>query len=91
MKERTYRYFHGKPLYSFGSGLTHARFVYSNLQPGTRSLGLGQSQAVDVGESKSGLARELGISRDTVYRYPAVAPPRKVTPKPPLKPRGGEL
>jgi beta-glucosidase len=48
MKERTYRYFHGEPLYSFGFGLSYARFVYSNLQLGTRNLDLGQSQAVDV-------------------------------------------
>lgn len=48
MKERTYRYFHGKPLYSFGFGLSYARFVYSNVQLGTRSLDPGKSQGVDV-------------------------------------------
>jgi beta-glucosidase len=31
MKERTYRYFTGKPLHSFGYGLSYTRFIYHNL------------------------------------------------------------
>ncbi len=32
MKGRTYRYFDGTPLYSFGFGLSYSSFVYSDLQ-----------------------------------------------------------
>src|SRR5262249_60663763 len=32
MRGRTYRYFHGKPLYAFGYGLSYASFQYSDLQ-----------------------------------------------------------
>jgi beta-glucosidase len=32
MKNRTYRYFTGKPLYAFGHGLSYSKFEYSNLR-----------------------------------------------------------
>jgi beta-glucosidase len=32
MKGRTYKYFHGEPLYSFGFGLSYTRFEYLNLE-----------------------------------------------------------
>ena len=40
---------------------------------------------VAAGESKSSLAREFGISRDTLYRYLTAAALRKVTTRPSLK------
>jgi beta-glucosidase len=40
MKERTYRYFTGKPLYEFGYGLSYTQFGYTALQaPETVSVG----------------------------------------------------
>ena len=32
MKNRTYRYFGGKPLYAFGHGLSYTKFDYTNLR-----------------------------------------------------------
>lgn len=32
MAGRTYRYFHGDPLYPFGYGLSYSAFLYSNLE-----------------------------------------------------------
>jgi beta-glucosidase len=32
MKNRTYRYFTGEPLYAFGHGLSYTKFIYNNLK-----------------------------------------------------------
>ncbi len=48
MKNRTYRYFEGQPLYPFGYGLTYSKFEYSNLKLSSPELDAGNSLAVDV-------------------------------------------
>jgi len=48
MKNRTYRYFDGEPLYPFGYGLTYSRFEYSNLKLSSRGLPAGDPLTVDV-------------------------------------------
>ena len=50
MKNRTYRYFEGEPLYSFGFGLSYSKFTYSDLKLSTSELDAGGSleAAVDV-------------------------------------------
>ncbi len=47
MAGRTYRYFHGTPLFPFGFGLSYTRFTYSNLRV-VRELGDALSVSVDV-------------------------------------------
>lgn len=47
MKNRTYRYFDGKPLYSFGYGLSYTKFVYSDLHL-PKQTQAGQSVSVSV-------------------------------------------
>ena len=42
MKNRTYRYFTGSPLYSFGYGLGYAKFAYSGTALSTTKLHAGQ-------------------------------------------------
>jgi beta-glucosidase len=48
MKDRTYRYFNGQPLYLFGYGLSYSKFEYSNLQLSTTELNAGDSLNVGV-------------------------------------------
>jgi beta-glucosidase len=48
MKNRTYRYFAGEPLYPFGYGLTYAKFEYSNLKLSSPELEAGNPVSVEV-------------------------------------------
>jgi beta-glucosidase len=52
MKNRTYRYFTGKPLYQFGYGLSYTHFAFSNLTLSSPSVAAGQPLTVD-GEIKN--------------------------------------
>jgi beta-glucosidase len=48
MKNRTYRYFDGQPLYPFGYGLSYSTFAYSNLKLSTGELNAGDPLRVEV-------------------------------------------
>ena len=48
MRNRTYRYFAGEPLYPFGYGLTYSRFEYNNLKLSSSSLSAGDPLTVEV-------------------------------------------
>jgi beta-glucosidase len=48
MRNRTYRYFGGQPLYPFGYGLTYSKFEYSNLKLSSPELEAENPLAVDV-------------------------------------------
>jgi beta-glucosidase len=48
MKNRTYRYFEGQPLYPFGYGLSYSKFEYSNLKLSNPELEAGNPLVVDV-------------------------------------------
>ena len=48
MKERTYRYFSGKPLYPFGYGLSYSKFAYSDLKAPAEALNAGDSLTVEA-------------------------------------------
>ena len=48
MKNRTYRYFDGQPLYPFGYGLSYSKFEYSNLKLSAPTLNAGDPLSVDV-------------------------------------------
>jgi beta-glucosidase len=48
MRGRTYRYFTGQPLFSFGFGLSYAQFEYSRLQLSSTELNAGSSLEVDA-------------------------------------------
>jgi beta-glucosidase len=48
MKNRTYRYFTGQPLYPFGYGLSYSKFEYSNLQLSATKLKAGEPLSVEA-------------------------------------------
>jgi beta-glucosidase len=48
MKGRTYRYFHGDPLYPFGYGLSYTKFAFSDLKLSTASVNAGDDLGVDA-------------------------------------------
>ena len=48
MKGRTYRYFEGDPLYPFGHGLVHTRFLYSDLRLDHAEVGSGDAFEASV-------------------------------------------
>jgi len=54
MKNRTYRYFTGKPLYGFGFGLSYTTFSYSGLKLSTTKLRAGEPLNVDVDVKNTG-------------------------------------
>jgi beta-glucosidase-like glycosyl hydrolase len=54
MKERTYRYFTGAPLYPFGHGLSYTSFAYSKPLLSSTSLKAGGMLGVDVDVSNTG-------------------------------------
>jgi beta-glucosidase len=54
MNGRTYRYFKGDPLFSFGFGLSYTKFKYSGLKLSTASLEAGKPLTVDVTVTNTG-------------------------------------
>ena len=54
MKDRTYRYFAGEPLYPFGFGLSYAQFEYSNLKFEKSSLEASDDLALTVDVKNTG-------------------------------------
>jgi beta-glucosidase len=56
MKNRTYRYFQGKPLYGFGDGLSYTTFTYLNIKLSSASLNAGDTLTVETDITNSGSA-----------------------------------
>jgi beta-glucosidase len=53
MKNRTYRYFEGEPLYPFGFGLSYSKFTYSHLRLSTNDLEAGTPLGVEMDVSNA--------------------------------------
>ena len=54
MKNRTYRYFTGEPLYGFGHGLSYTTFEYSGMKLSNSSLNAGDPLDVEVDIKNTG-------------------------------------
>ncbi|HEY4049748.1 MAG TPA: glycoside hydrolase family 3 C-terminal domain-containing protein [Acidobacteriaceae bacterium] len=54
MKGRTYRYFTGTPLYSFGYGLSYTTFAYKDLKLSTAALHAGDPLTVEADVTNTG-------------------------------------
>ena len=54
MANRTYRYFKGKPLYTFGYGLSYTTFKYSGLKVSAPTVKAGDTLGVDVDIKNAG-------------------------------------
>jgi beta-glucosidase len=82
MKNRTYRYFDGTPLYEFGYGLSYTKFAYSNLHVPAH-LRAGQPALVTVTVKNAG--RRSGDEVVEVYLRPAPdAAKRQISPDQPM-------
>ena len=54
MKNRTYRYYKGKPLYGFGYGLSYTNFAYSGVKLSTEHLQAGDTLHVEADVENKG-------------------------------------
>jgi beta-glucosidase len=77
MKNRTYRYFKGKPLYGFGYGLSYTDFAYSELKLAQTSVKAGESLSAQVtvrndGEIAGDEVAELYLARPAAKGNPVL-------------------
>jgi beta-glucosidase len=71
VKNRTYRYFEGQPLYPFGYGLTYSKFEYSNLKLSHPELDAGNPLGIDV-DVKNASGRPGDEVVELYIRFPKV-------------------
>jgi beta-glucosidase len=76
MKHRTYRYFTGTPLYSFGYGLSYTSFRYSNANLSSKHLQAGEPLEVNVQIENTG--ERDGDETFEVYLIPEAKPGRPI-------------
>jgi len=77
MKNRTYRYFTGEPLYGFGYGLSYSSFAFSNIQLSTYTVKAGQPLTVQADvKNTSGVAGDEVAELYIEYGQRADAPIR---------------
>ncbi|HEV2417802.1 MAG TPA: glycoside hydrolase family 3 C-terminal domain-containing protein, partial [Terriglobia bacterium] len=75
MQNRTYRYFHGKPLYTFGYGLSYSSFTFNNIRLSAKSLRAGQPLTV-----KLDVRNTSQVAGDEVAELYLTDPPSETAP-----------
>jgi beta-glucosidase len=78
MQGRTYRYFAGKPLYSFGYGLSYTTFAYRNLKFASSSLAAGDSPQVEADVENTGAVAGDEVVEVYVTQPKGFETPRRV-------------
>jgi len=76
MTNRTYRYFKGKPLFSFGDGLSYTSFTYSHVKLSSKTLRAGENLTVEADVTNSG-----SLAGDEVAELYLTPPQTTVSPK----------
>ena len=76
MKNRTYRYFTGTPLYGFGYGLSYTRFAFSGMKLSSQTVEAGQPLNVSATVTNTG-----GVAGDEVAELYLVPPQNGLSPK----------
>jgi beta-glucosidase len=77
MKNRTYRYFTGEPLYGFGYGLSYSSFAFSNIHLSTPAVEAGEALTVEADvKNTSGIAGDEVAELYIEYGQRADAPIR---------------
>jgi beta-glucosidase len=71
MKDRTYRYFRGKPLYPFGYGLSYTAFSYTDLRIPITAITAGDPLTADVTVKNTG-KREGDEVAELYLSFPSV-------------------
>jgi beta-glucosidase len=79
MRDRTYRYFTGTPLYDFGYGLSYTHFTYSRLRLSTSQLRAGDTLTAEVEVKNTG--RIAGGEVAEVYLTPPTEGNEGLSPK----------
>ncbi len=79
MRNRTYRYFTGEPLYSFGYGLSYTKFAYSNLKLSARDVHAGDILTVEADVKNIG--RIAGDEVAELYLMPPTGSNGGLSPK----------
>jgi len=76
MKNRTYRYFAGKPLYGFGYGLSYTNFAFTGIKLSNDTLQAGQPLSVEGDLRNTG-----GMAGDEVAELYLAPPKTNVSPR----------
>jgi beta-glucosidase len=79
MKDRTYRYFTGDPLYGFGYGLSYTRFAYSHLKLSTLDLRAADKLTAEVDIRNTG--KRAGDEVAELYLLPPASGNNGLSPK----------
>ncbi len=71
MTNRTYRYFHGTPLWGFGYGLSYSNFKWSELQLSAKTLQAGETLTVEA--DVENVSSTAGDAVSELYLTPPIA------------------